>query len=116
MPQWCRRSTIAAQVPWPAGPLVGRRNADHPGEVHSGKTGEGTCLGKRTFLIDLERHDAARLRALFPQQACQLARIDTGNRHDAMFLQIPGQCLLQPPALGANRQITNHQTRGMIAW
>ncbi|KFB69115.1 MAG: hypothetical protein CAPSK01_001306 [Candidatus Accumulibacter vicinus] len=115
MPQRRRRSTIAAQAPWPASPIVGRLNADHPGKVHPGETGEGCRFGKRALVIDLDGHDAARLRALFPQQACQLARVDPGNRNHAVFLQIRGQCLLQTPIRCPNRQVTNHQPCGMVA-
>jgi hypothetical protein len=96
-------------------PLVRFCDTHHPGEVHAGEAGKSACLGNCLFLIDLSGHDATGLGAFFAQNARQLARIDAGDGHEAVLLQIVGQSLLQAPALGANRQVTNYQPGGMVA-
>jgi len=57
--------------------------------------------------------NAAALRALVAQQARQCARVDVGDRDDAVATQIDVKALGRAPVTREARQIADHESRGL---
>src|SRR4029077_18682134 len=72
----------------PLVPLEAPLGAHYLGEVHALQPREFACCLHSSVLIDLLAvHDAAGLCPLLAQQARELARVDSGDRHEAATLE-----------------------------
>ena len=97
----------------PAGtetPLIGAFGADNASQIHAGKSRE--LLRKLNGLLGLylAGNDATGLGALLPEDAGQLAGIDT---RDSLQIPAPQEFLerhFRPPVAFQQGQITNHKT------
>jgi len=82
-----------AEFPTAFAPLVGLRHRNDLGEIHPGETGKRFCFAQRLLDADLARRgiasgdETAVLRALFAQQAGELARVDVGDPTTSFFFK-----------------------------
>ncbi len=91
-------------------------DADHSRQIHALQAGKFAGQPQRQFRIEsVARHQAAILRALFPQQPGQPAGVDAGQGDHAALAQVIVQRLLVAPVAGAARTIAHYQAAGVNA-
>ena len=95
-------------------PLVDFFGRDRLGQVHALQAGKFLGGAHGGVLIDvLARHDAAGLRPLVAQQPGELAGVDIGDRHHLAAKQEALQRLGGTPVRMQQRQVANHEPRGI---
>jgi len=81
-------------------PLVRIFGGNKLGQIHAGNARKFAGMFNRFVGVGVTRHDAARLRAFFPNNACQFACIDFGNCDGiALYQKIAERPLRAPTAV-----------------
>ena len=105
---------VSRQRPAPLRPAVGFCGRHFLRQIHTVEARERFRFFQRQLRVrTVAGDDAAVLRAFFTQQTGQLTRIDIGNRHDVMALQIRREVFGIAEVAGNQRQIANDQTLSM---
>jgi hypothetical protein len=113
------RAVSAAERPEALVPRVRPGHAYHLGEVLPRHRGRGARRGERRRLVDTRGiacrcgDDAAVLRALGAQQPREAPGIDVADGHDPGALEVGGQVLGVAPVRSGERQVADHEARGV---
>jgi len=107
---------IGLQRPRTRGVGVGLLDGHDLGQISALETRIGARGRDGSRLVDrVARDDATVLRALVTQQPGQPARIDIGDRHHAVGLQVFAEAQLRAPARRLARDFSQHQAGNVNA-
>ncbi len=84
------------------------------GQIHALQSRKGARRGQGVvFRHARAGEDAAVLRAGVAQDAREATRVDLGDRHDAVALQVGVEGFLRAPVAREQRQVADHESRGV---